>query len=786
MLRRQPDTRRAPALVVFLILALGLGGALLLASTGCGTGPYESCLGDDDCPGPQVCLRGACLAKTTPEPTPQKEPVLEVPATEPAVPDAGREVVPERPKEAPPTPTGCRSDADCKNGQTCEAQKCVVAPVPSCFPNKHLSVFRHAPAVAVRLIASQPSGALLATHADYVLSIADTTTGRLVFSGKTPFKTAAKVFWSADGSMLAAVEQKGQVALWSVSSSRLRALTTTVTGAPEAFSPDGKFLLIAQTYKQVDYVDVQTGALSKSVTLAPANDFRFAVGSHFAPGGTRMVAFESFARAVVWDVVTGKIEADFPIDAQGSYFSSKGFLNDDLLAIEMTENKVSGTFLFSCSQGKSIATLPLGLGLLSLSPAGDRVLYIKGGELKEALLQDPSQVTATKITTTTSGSITAASYHKASDTIVVSRYSSNKASLTSYKTADYSYHSALPLGGQPNISMLFHPSLPQLMTTSGDGVAKVWQLEKDPNDVYKPLVKQLFFPQPGPFDKLRLVMSVRADWKYATTASREGVQLWDMTTNKSITQYKQPDTTGSRVHHLAFQPNGVVSLFEGRLLERWDLQTGAVTRNASVQPYANAVSLIGAHAVTGDIAIRALVDKYNEALLIWDPVTLRKKHQIVVQGFLWHATFANKKPWLVAIDRKRQAIVFDINTGQPLKTLPVAFGNGVLRFSPDDSHVAIRAGVEVEIFETTTWRKVQSISASSDTFAFSPTGEHIALVGVSGIIELYDVKTGKLLNTIASVGGLSGVNMVQYDASGTFLAFGSDRTGEVEVWRCAE
>jgi WD40 repeat protein len=270
------------------------------------------------------------------------------------------------------------------------------------------------------------------------------------------------------------------------------------------------------------------------------------------------------------------------------------------------------------------------------------------------------------------------------------------------------------------------------------------------------------------------------------------VTLWDVANNKQVFQYREPPpgnpknpTTGSGIHDVVFQPNGFVSVFQGYVLQRWGFASDvpAVRSLGDLSSYTS--TLVGVHSVTGTIFIYAVNDTAGHSVYLINPSGTQVTQHHTFRDRLWTTAIANKQQWFVGVTRNREAIVIDMKTGKELARLPVASGSAVARFGADDKYLAVRAGVDIEIFDTTTWKKIQSLPSSSDNFAIHPKGQHIATVTSSGDVEIYDINTKKLLNTLVSKSTSKGINILKYDPTGSYIGFGSDRYGTAEVWTCA-
>lgn len=776
------DTRS----VSFVFLGVGLliftSLFMALGPIGCGSGPYESCLSTIDCSTGQICQKGQCKTKSIHSESKQER------YSEPSNPDAGEPLFPEKMKEATPESTvECTKDSDCKNDFLCRNQMCVKAP-PSCFPNQHLAVFQHASSDWIRHLAVPQVGPLVAYHVNSRLTVVDVVTNRLVFTGETPFKTVQKFFWSPDGTRVAAIGQSGHVFLWStgkgVHSWYQKGL------ALSSFSPDSKFLLQTQKSKQVDFVDLTTGQKTRSTMLSASTKVKGSVQTWLSSSGKYVVAFVS-KRVIVWEAVTGHVVTDFVFQTENNYFQFKGFLNDDLFVLKQMHGPSSKLRIFSITQKSHVATLPHNIHLLSVSPTGAKLLYVEDKEVKVTSIHDPSKVTKTKITASAANMLTVASFHAGSGSIIVGFYAQKNTSLRSYTLSDFSYRMTLPRVGQATMRLSFHPSKPLLLTTSGDGVAKIWNLDKDSNKVYQPLHHLIHLPQSQSYSTHKTGLFFNSSWTHAVSTNSHNVSLWDVQNKKRITSYNEPSgnpknpVRGNGIHNVAFQPNGFVSLFQGHILQRWGFSSTKPALHTLTLPNKYEATLVGVHPVTGDIVTRALLDAYNEALFVWDSVTLTKKHQIHHSSLLSAAVVAHHKPWIVSANHDKQVSVFDLNTGSRIVQFSILSGGGKLVFSPDDRYLAIRTQ-QVEIFDTNTWKKVQTLDVSSDIFAFEPKGQHIAIATSTGDVAIYSLKTGKLINSLVSKGGIRSIRSIRYDGTGHFIAFASKLDGVAEVWSCSK
>jgi WD40 repeat protein len=241
-------------------------------------------------------------------------------------------------------------------------------------------------------------------------------------------------------------------------------------------------------------------------------------------------------------------------------------------------------------------------------------------------------------------------------------------------------------------------------------------------------VKSLAFTQDGKF-------LISGSWDNDVG----NVKVWDATGWREV---RAINTGDALVHSVAVSPDGGTLATGGRekVLKTWDLKAGQIKHAIDAHPRD-----IQGVAFSGDGKFIATCG-HDSPVKLWDAETGRA---------------------VMVINNRNDKLHWD----------------GVA-FSPGGPHYVAACGVTLRMFDLTrgqeAWPDVIADETMTHCLAFSPDGKRLATGGTSKAVKLWDVETGKLLETWK--GDVDRIVAVAFNHDGTWLASSSANSGEIRMW----
>jgi WD40 repeat protein len=158
------------------------------------------------------------------------------------------------------------------------------------------------------------------------------------------------------------------------------------------------------------------------------------------------------------------------------------------------------------------------------------------------------------------------------------------------------------------------------------------------------------------------------------------------------------------------------------------------------------------------------------------------------ESYVHRAVFAPDGRVLATAAHEHAARFWDVQTGQPVRTLPVTAGKLTdLAYSPDGRWLATVSdeSPDVALWEFATGRQLRRFTSGQAglvAVAFAPDGQRLAALGADGMIKVWAVATGRVLLTLRSLVVEEALCGLRFSPDGRWLA-ASGRGGI--VWDAA-
>lgn len=321
--------------------------------------------------------------------------------------------------------------------------------------------------------------------------------------------------------------------------------------------------------------------------------------------------------------------------------------------------------------------------------------------------------------------------------------------------------------GKRSDGLAFRPDGTRLASASWDGTLKLLSIKDGQEELVIRDTQQLRCISFNPAGS-RLITARRSYAENDLTPAR----VWDAETGQMILELEN-----ARPRSVAYSPDGRWIATGGyeNIAKLYVAETGALVRTFSGNDgliHAIIFSPDGTRVVTGggDTTIR-----------IWDVATAAPVGTIRGHGAsINFISFAPDGRRIASSDSAGMIHVWDTAAIEQITTVQT---NGLsFAFSPDSKRIAVGCQpggawmirtdslVEDRVLPATECRKI----------AYSPDGQQIAAASSDGVIELWDVVTGKLLRRL--IGHTGEIESMTYSPDGTRLASSSGTDNSVRLW----
>ena len=279
-----------------------------------------------------------------------------------------------------------------------------------------------------------------------------------------------------------------------------------------------------------------------------------------------------------------------------------------------------------------------------------------------------------------------------------------------------------------------------------------------------------------------LSVAFSPDGQTLASGGTDGIVLWDVSTSEVRQRIGDQDSVSS----VAFSPNGntLASMGYGSSIHLYDVNTGESRQTFT--EHSGEISMV-LYSPDG----QTLASQVEDSIRIWDVGTGKIRHTFT--GTLGAFAFSPESQMLAGqVWQENSIYLWDVNTGKIRHTLPIKEDESVggIAFSPK-GQTLITIGLDRmhkgslhlwdvgrgEIRET---RPIENAEFFFSTWpVLSPDGQTLASAGSDNRIGIWDVGTGRILQTL--IGHKDSVTSVAFSPDGETLASGSlDAT--VRIW----
>ncbi|MBX6389589.1 MAG: Hsp70 family protein [Frankia sp.] len=243
------------------------------------------------------------------------------------------------------------------------------------------------------------------------------------------------------------------------------------------------------------------------------------------------------------------------------------------------------------------------------------------------------------------------------------------------------------------------------------------------------------------------------DGRLLATTSKDGIQLWDVSTGRAADELPAPGRKNSVPNSCTFSPDGqlLAVTASDKTTRVWNVRTGEETMVFS----GHKGPVYGcAFSPDGHLLATTSTDR---TVKLWGVSTGKAIATLSGhRGSVYGCAFSPDGRLLVTAGAE-SILLWDVNLGETIMTLAghTNFANGCA-FSPDGLLLATTSNDGTRVTDVPTGTTTMTLGGSAQSCAFSPDGQLLATASTDDVARLWDVRTGA---EVATLSGHSGTVM---------------------------